>query len=114
MLLNKMELNKNVMLGIVIGVITLIFLQVLIPNITTPKVEIVEKVEYTSFPSKEHYKIDNLDDVVIIGKYSSFGSDYFIVYNKAKNKGESRLIEKYNAWEEKELGDKFEKGDEER
>ena len=114
MLLNKLELNKNVMLGIVIGVITLIFLQVLIPNITTPKVEIVEKVEYTSFPSKEHYKIDNLDDDVIIGKYSSFGRDYFIVYNKANNKGESRLIEKYNAWEEKELGDKFEKGDEER
>lgn len=47
-----MQLNKNVMLGILIGVILLLFSQALIANITTPKVEIVENVKYTSFPLK--------------------------------------------------------------
>jgi len=59
MLLNKMELNKNVMLGIVIGVISLIFLQALIANITTPKVEIVEDVNYISDPLKNITKSMN-------------------------------------------------------
>ena len=99
------------MLGILIGVILLLFSQALIANIITPKVEIVENVEYTSFPPKEHYKIDNLTDDVIIGKYQSFGDCYFVVYNKAKNKGENRLVE-YDIWKNKELGAQFEKGDE--
>lgn len=109
--LNKMELNKNVILGIVIGVISLIFLQILIANITTPKVEIVENVELISEPPKEHYKIDNLTDDTIIGKYHSTGGYYFVVYNKAKNKGESRIVN-MDVWKDKELGAKFEKGDE--
>ena len=113
MQLNKLELNKNVMLGIVIGVISLIFLQALIANITTPKVEIVEDVNYISAPPKEHYKIDELTDDVILGKYYSHGDYYFVVYNKAKNKGENRLV-KRNVWENKELGAQFEKGDEEK
>lgn len=106
-----MQLNKNVMLGIVIGVILLIFLQALIANITTPKVEIVENINYISAPPKEHYKIDNLTDDIIIGKYHSTGDYYFVVYNKAKNRGESRLV-KYDIWENKELGAQFEKGNE--
>lgn len=106
-----MELNKNVILGIVIGVISLIFLQVLIPNITTPKEKIVEDVEYVSELPKEYYKISNLTDNVIIGKYYSHGDYYLVVYNKAKNKGENRLV-KRNVWEEKEIGAQFEKGDE--
>lgn len=111
MKLNKLELNKNVILGIVIGVILLLFLQILIANITTPKVEIVENVERISKPPKEHYKIDNLTNDTIIGKYHSTGDYYFVVYNKAKNKGESRLV-KSKVWENKELGAQFEKGDE--
>ena len=109
--LNKLELNKNVMLSIFIGVILFIFLRILIVNITTPKVEIVEDVNYISAPPKEHYKIDNLTDDVIIGKYYSHGDYYFVVYNKAKNKGENRLV-KRDVWENKELGAQFEKGDE--
>ncbi len=54
-----MELNQNVMLGIVIGVISLIFLQALIANITTPKVEIVEDVNYISAPLKNITKSMN-------------------------------------------------------
>ena len=106
-----MQLNKNVMLGILIGVILLLFSHALIANITTPKVEIVENVKYTSFPPKEHYKIENLTDDVIIGKYSFTGDYYFVVYNKAKNKGENRIV-KYDVWKNKELGAQFEKGDE--
>lgn len=106
-----MELNKNVMLSIVIGVISLIFLQALIANITTPKVEIVEDTNLIFTPPKEHYKIDNLTDDVIIGKYYSTGDYYFVVYNKAKNKGENRLV-KPKVWENKEIGAQFEKGDE--
>lgn len=106
-----MELNRNVMLSIFIGVISLIFLQILIAHITTPKVEIIENVERISEPPKEHYKIDNLTDDTIIGKHYSAGDYYFVVYNKAKNKGESRLA-KRDVWEKKELGAKFEKGDE--
>ncbi len=106
-----MELNKNVMLSIFVGVISLLVLQALIANITTPKVEIVENVEYISDPPKEHYKIDNLTDDVIIGKHYSSGDYYFVVYNKAKNKGENRLV-KDDVWEKKELGAQFEKGDE--
>ena len=87
-----MQLNKNVMLGILIGVILLLFSQALIANITTPKVKIDENVEYTSFPPKEHYKIENLTDNVIIGKYYSPDDYYFVVYNKAKNKGENRIV----------------------
>ncbi|MDO4640063.1 MAG: hypothetical protein Q4A77_09425 [Leptotrichia hongkongensis] len=108
-----MQLNKNVMLSIFIGVILLIFFQALIANITTPKVEIHEDVKYISVPPKEHYKIDNLTDDVIIGKYYSTGDYYFVVYNKAKDKGESRLV-KHDVWESKELGAQFEKGDEEK
>ena len=107
-----MQLNKNVMLGIVVGVILLIFFQALIAHITTPKVEIIENVERIREFPKEHYKIDNLADDVIIGKYYSAGDYYFVVYNKAKNKGESRLV-KYNVWENKDLGAQFEKGDQE-
>lgn len=61
-----MQLNKNVIISIVIGVVSLIVLQILIANITTPKVEIVENVELISDPPKEHYKIDNLTDGTII------------------------------------------------
>ena len=106
-----MELNKNVMLSIFIGVILFIFLRILFVNITTPKVEIFEDVNYISDPPKEHYKIDNLTDDVIIGKYYSHGDYYFVVYNKAKNKGENRLV-KRDVWKNKELGAQFEKGDE--
>ncbi len=106
-----MELNKNVMLSIFIGVISLLFLQAIIANITTPKVEIVEDVTLISDPPKEHYKINNLTDDVIIGKYHSTGDYYFVVYNKAKNKGENRLV-KRKVWENKEIGAQFEKGDE--
>lgn len=109
--LNKLELNKNVMLSIFIGVILFIFLQILFVNITTPKVEIIENTNLISDPPKEHYKIDNLTDDVIIGKYYSHGDYYLVVYNKAKNKGENRLV-KRDVWENKELGAQFEKGDE--
>ena len=105
-----MELNKNVFLSIFIGVIVLIFLQILIPNITTPKEQVVENVEYTSDPPKEYYKIRNLTDDTIIGKYRSNGDHYFVVYNKTKNKGEKRLV-KYDTWDEKEPGEQFEKED---
>lgn len=105
-----MELNRNVLLSIFIGVIVVIFLQILIPNITTPKDQVVENIEYTSDMPKEYYKINNLDDDTIIGKYRHSGDSYFVVYNKTKNKGESRLV-KYDVWDKKEPGEKFEKGD---
>ena len=105
-----MQLNKKVMLGIVIGDILLIFLWSLIANITTPKVEVIENVEYIRELPKESYKID-LTDNVIVGKHYAADDYYFVVYNKEKNKGEDHLV-KYDVWKSKEIGSQFSKGDE--
>ncbi|EEW37107.1 hypothetical protein NQ540_01195 [Granulicatella adiacens ATCC 49175] len=90
------------MLGIVIGVILLIFLQALIANITTPKVEIVEDVEYIRKFPKEHYKIDNLKDDIIIGKYHPSGNYYFVVYNEDSKDFDIKKVEEKD-WEHQEI-----------
>lgn len=96
-----MQLNKNIMLAIVIGDLLIIFLWALIANLTTPKVEIIENVEYI-FKSP---KVD-LTDNVIIGKHYDSEEYYLVVYNKAKHKGEDHMVE-YNVWKAKEIGSRF-------
>lgn len=96
-----MQLNKNIMLAIVIGDLLIIFLWALIANLTTPKVEIIENVEYIF----ESPKVD-LTDNVIIGKHYDSKEYYLVVYNKAKHKGEDHMVE-YNVWKAKEIGSRF-------
>jgi ribonuclease R len=96
-----MQLNKNIMLAIVIGDLLIIFLWALIANLTTPKVEIIENVEYIF----ESPKVD-LTDNVIIGKHYDSEEYYLVVYNKAKHKGEDHMVE-YNVWKAKEIGSRF-------
>lgn len=100
-----MQLNKNIMLAIVIGDLLIIFLWALIANITTPKVEIIENVEYIYELPKESSKVD-LADNVIIGKHYDLDEYYLVVYNKAKHKGEDHMVE-YNVWKAKEIGSQF-------
>ena len=73
----------------------------LIANLTTPKVEIIENVEYIF----ESPKVD-LTDNVIIGKHYDSEEYYLVVYNKAKHKGEDHMVE-YNVWKAKEIGSRF-------
>jgi ribonuclease R len=89
------------MLAIVIGDLLIIFLWALIANLTTPKVEIIENVEYIF----ESPKVD-LTDNVIIGKHYDSEEYYLVVYNKAKHKGEDHMVE-YNVWKAKEIGSRF-------
>lgn len=96
-----MQLNKNIMLAIVIGDLLIIFLWALIANLTTPKVEIIENVEYIF----ESPKVD-LTDNIIIGKHYDSEEYYLVVYNKAKHKGEDHMVE-YNVWKAKEIGSRF-------